>query len=134
MTVTGTNRFFHTVGRNYHILMLPNADDFPPTVPEHLIYGAVTVYVGGEFSLPPLGVGLGESLVVRTTVPKTAVDENGNPYPSENDVWSSAAEPREWQIHTISKASAMEFTADGHLRFGVTIADSAHLCRLGSRW
>ena len=58
--------------------MLPDADDFPSPAPKLAGDVAIAGYVGLAFAIPEGAVGFRAGVALRTAVPETSVDEDGD--------------------------------------------------------
>jgi len=68
--------------------MLPGAEDQPTGFGEGLIDAAVAIDVAAQLGRPVLDVAGRGGAVLGTRVPKTAVDEDGEPDAGKDDVRS----------------------------------------------
>lgn len=87
--------------------MLPDLKNLPTGVGECFIRIDVTVVIGGELSPPPVGIRLRLSSVQRASVPKTAVDEDGNSKPSERDVDGPPRPSGNGDLDAVAESSRM---------------------------
>jgi hypothetical protein len=69
--------------------VLPDAKGSPATAAEFEVDAAVASHVVGELPAPEGAVGLGGGCVLRTAVPKAAVDKNGEALLGEGEIGGS---------------------------------------------
>ena len=105
------------------VLVLPRSDDEPAVRHQRRRVPPVAAPVGVELGPPPLGVRFWRDRVLGTAVPETAVDEDRDPCSGEDDVRSALDT---LSVDPEAQAPAVQFPADGQLRFGPRSPQAGH--------
>lgn len=95
----------------------------------------VALTVGCDLGVPVLPVLGGSLIVLETSMPEAAVDEDRKLGPGEDDVRRSP-QPREWRrVDPIPQPCCMQQAAHHELwlRVAATVRDHRPACALGSR-
>ncbi|MFM2169371.1 MAG: hypothetical protein RIS79_3742 [Verrucomicrobiota bacterium] len=67
-------------------IMLPKAQHPPAGFAQGLGHLGIAGLIAGDFGIPKLLAGLRPTKMFRAAVPKTAIDENGEPLSAKNEV------------------------------------------------
>lgn len=105
------------------ILMLPDVQGFPSHGAEFTIFSRVSFAVRGDLVCPPCCVGLGRDGVLRTAMPETTVDEDGQPQLDDDDVGTTR------KIATVQPETdppPVEFSSQHHLGTSVRARQALH--------
>jgi hypothetical protein len=107
----------------------------PPSIgSQTLIRIAVAVAVGQYLRPPKFGISFWPCRVLRTPVPKTAVDEYGDAWAHKCNIGDSAWLVRNWNLKSIAKAERIELATERGLARGILLPDPLHAkTRFGSR-
>ena len=103
--------------------MLPDVQRFPPHGTEFAILPCVPFAIRGNLVCPPCRVGLGSNSVLRTAVPETTVDKDGQPQPDDDDVGTTG------KIATVqpeSDPAPVKFPSQYDLRTSVSAREALH--------
>ena len=107
--------------------MLPDPNTAPALYSEELIRSAITVTIGTQLGLPISRRGFGGDIVIGTSVPKAAIDEDSNACARKHDVWPDpVTADLDAVIDSISESTGMQSSAQAHLRSGVSAAIPSH--------
>src|SRR5699024_269219 len=91
-----------------------------PTSRQALVVSiAITFAVGLHLFPPVVSIGLRRDEMVRTSVPKTPVNEDRNPSPGKYDVCSTPSSVQWRKINTKPKAPCMQSRSESQLRLSV---------------
>jgi hypothetical protein len=66
--------------------MLPDPNDSPAVGLKKTILDPISLFIPCQFTLPVRAVSCWDTLMVRTAMPKTPIDEDCNPLASKDDV------------------------------------------------
>jgi hypothetical protein len=69
--------------------MLPQPKDLPTFFPKSTGNGAITDHISSNFTLPVTTVAGRHAQMLRTAMPKTAIDKNRNPLLAKSKIWLS---------------------------------------------
>jgi hypothetical protein len=120
----------HHAGRcGFRIFVLPDANDCPTGVKQPAVGVAVPRSVTLDLSAPPVRVGYGPRHVNRASVPKAAVNENGNPCAWKHEIRPSAQLWDRPNVHAVAETASMQFRSKAHLWRGVASANAAEASR-----
>jgi hypothetical protein len=79
-------------------VVFPDSNNFPSSSPQPSRLPLVASVVLGELREPIVGVGFGESGMLRTTVPKTSIDKYGDlrrgKYDIDRDTFDASVKPK----------------------------------------
>ena len=113
----------NSVDRVVGIFVFPDSYHGPTRIPQSTSGLDVAGDIAFELLYPPVGVGLRESGVLRTTMPEAPVDKHGDSLPSEGDVRPCSAEFGDAQVDSITKPSPVQLSSNCHLGIGARIAN-----------
>lgn len=109
--------------------MLPDPNYSPAGVVKHFIHPFVAGAIAGDFRGPEFGVCLGDGVVLRASMPKTSVYEDGDPGAGENKVGSQASLIRQWrEVDSVAQPCGMDEAPNGELGLGVPSPVREHAC------
>lgn len=89
--------------------MLPDADHSPSGSSEPRVGILVAALVRLDLLTPPVGVGLGPGSMVGAPVPVTAVAEDSDLRPREDDVRPPTESWERWVVDAVAKSAAVQF-------------------------
>jgi hypothetical protein len=102
--------------------MFPEAEHRPSGVFKQLVSLPIPLHVPAELLGPEATVGARGGVVLRTTVPEAAVEEDGDPGASENEV-GPAADVWDWGlIDAIAQPKGVNGGPEAAFGLGVTAA------------
>lgn len=107
--------------------MLPDAYYCPVVVFEDAVGFGVPLPVSRKLSTPKSCICFRTSAMLRTGMPKTAVDIDGNPRRSKDDICARPHPRNRGTIDAESKSAAVKLRAKGKLRRGIAVTDVGHL-------
>ncbi len=115
--------------------MLPNAHRQPTGPFQALVSVTIPTAVCLDLVAPKAGVGRGPRRMYRTTVPKAAIDEHGDPGLREHYVGPPSPPGDRTGVDPVAKAEPMKLGPQLHLWCGVTLPRSFHapMCVIGRR-
>jgi hypothetical protein len=105
------------------VLVLPRSNDDPSVVPQDFGLPFVALPVLCDFFRPPFGVRLGCNGMERTAVPKSAIYEDRDPGPAQDDVRPSG---QRFNVDPISHSPAVESAPQSNLRSRSCGAKAGH--------
>lgn len=106
----------------------PHPDDAVPSSLQPEGVPDIPVHITTESALPVLGAGGRGPVVLRASVPETAVHENGDPCTEENHV---GGRTRRAQVLSVPHPGTPEQATEPDLGFGAGATDSPHVTRSG---
>lgn len=109
--------------------MLPNASHQPAGFAELSIRVTVPLTIRPKFRRPPLRIRLWKGLVNRATMPKAAVDENGDFRPDKDDVCSTSHSWENRSVNSEPQASRVQSTSNRDLGARVTAPSGFHTAK-----
>lgn len=89
----------------------------------------VTRTIRFQFDSPPVRVRLGQNTMLRTTMPETAIDEDGHTLSSEHQVRTTTRHAGQRHIDAITKAPRMEFPTNRKLWCRIAPTSTTHSFR-----
>lgn len=122
-------RLFDYIGGRARIFMFPNANHGPTNLVKIFVVAFVSRNIGLEFGEPPDRVCLWGYRVLGTIVPKTAVNKESNPRPSEYNIRTSE---KTWNVHVETEAPTKQFLSKCEFRFSSLRLEVRH--KLVDRW
>jgi len=125
-SATTVNRRRNAKGRSLRVLALPYTQGQPTRLSKSSIGIAVALSVPFELVPPPLCIRLRPSGVFWTSVPKAAIDEDGNSSPGKDDISLPADFLDRPPMHEISQTSLVKSPAQFHLARRVAHALRCH--------
>jgi hypothetical protein len=76
-----------------HVVVLPNAHDYPACLFQRLLISSVTLDVSQQLAAPVIAVGGRNMPMVWAPMPEAAIDKHGNSQTREGKIGSDAAGP-----------------------------------------
>lgn len=113
--------------------MLPDANDPPARPLQCRVMAPVAFDVGVELPEPPLSIRLGDRPVLGTSVPKAAVNEDGDPFRHKDDVRPHSGDAFDGAVDTETKPQPMQGRANGELGGSVPLQRRPHPASNGWR-
>lgn len=110
--------------------MLPDAYHCPIVVLEDAGRFGVPLSVSRKLLTPKSCICFRTSAMLRTGMPETAVDIDGNSCRSKDDIGSRPHPGNRGTIDAESKSAAVKLRTKGKLRRGITATDARHLSAL----
>ena len=90
-----------SVGSLGGVLVFPNSENYPPSVPEYDIGSEVALDVRRELVTPPISVGTWQRPMSRTRVPEAPIHEYGHPRAHERKVRTRAYSWQDWNVNPV---------------------------------
>lgn len=110
------------------VLVFPEPEHGPPVGFQGCADPGVSLLVGGDLLVPIQAIGGCTSAMDGASVPKAAIDIDGDPASRENDVRpnqpSSSGSDR--KVHPVSETKSMQSPSQGELRSGVAPSVCPH--------
>jgi hypothetical protein len=101
--------------------VLPRAKHIPSGPSQVLIDGPITSYVSRQLGAPVVVVGSRLVPVERASMPKAAVDEDGEAMAREDDVWAYGSPGDAYEV-VLAKAKAASVKRRAHRDLGLRVA------------
>lgn len=108
--------------------MLPHPQNQPPQADQDLIGFPITSPVPGDLVPPEVGVSPGRSMMIRTPMPKTAVDHHRHPGRRKHDIRRSPNRRHRTPTDPVPKTTTMKLDPNPQLRNGIPTTDATHPC------
>jgi hypothetical protein len=106
--------------------MLPRTDHSPPGPAEPSISVGISRTILLDLLTPEFGIGLRPGTVFGASVPKAAIDKNGQPIPTKQDIGTPSHSWKRGSVDTVPKTCSMEERPYSHLGAGIALPNRLH--------
>jgi len=127
-TFSGVYNYLYSFNDIVDILdnfMIPNSDYCPSHLTQFEVGKSISINIPFQFVFPKTGIGDWLCIVVWTSMPKTAVDENRNLYADESNIGCSG----ESRMKSVTIALIPQSLPQQYLRPRVLVSNTCHLFR-----